>query len=204
MNERAFRSPFESLVQRTASTSYFPFTLHQFSPSAHLISIYPIDILLSPVLSPIFSNCTPATNGLFRHLFANTPLPTLHACFYGMYSYNIADCFERRGLRGTYTPSLHCLLYSGYTQLMKNEIKMKISGGVIRCSAKQLLTHDIRIMILHTAYHPSLRYCFDNGFISVHHGDTTLPKNMAYISLHLARGRSIGMSNLRLCGRSIL
>ena len=82
-------------------TSYFHFIPHKFSTSAHLISIYSIDILPSLVLFPAFSNCTPAMKWLFHHLCTNTPLPCLVCWFLQggrRYSQNIAELFEWRGL----------------------------------------------------------------------------------------------------------
>ena len=116
------RSPVESLVQRTVTTSVFPtflLSLITFPLLFTCISIYPINILLSPVPSPIFTNCTPASNRLFRHLCTNTPLP----CLVDEDMFRI----QRSVLNGgAYVVCIRSHFYAGYSQSMKSKQDLKL------------------------------------------------------------------------------
>ena len=209
------RSPVESLVQRTVTTSVFPtflLSLITFPLLFTCISIYPINILLSPVPSPIFTNCTPASNRLFRHLCTNTPLPCLVCWFLQggrRYSQNITELFEWQGLRGTYSLSfLRWLLRLWSLNQIQN---FDIFCQYIRSSVATLhKTTSHHWYPPHGPSHcslpftPSLRYYLDSGFVSIRHGGATLPKSVIYIILHLVRNPSNSLSNLRLCRRSII
>ena len=163
MNEKVIQSPFESLVQRTVTTSVFPtflLSLITFPLLFTCISIYPINTLLSPVLSPVFTNCTLASNWLFRHLCTNTPLPCLVCWFLQSgrrYVQNTVECFEWWGLRGMYSLSfLRWLLIVHEVEFKTSISFVNILDQVSRCSTKQPPTHDTHLTILHIARHPSL------------------------------------------------